>query len=110
MMTNPDELLGRAVRRLLTGQGTIFLTWDAKEAKYSAAVVTEAGTKHHEADCPLLLVQSTLGTLKRKCCSACQESKPLTSFARAGESEEARAAACLACERQSGKRRRQRRA
>src|SRR5581483_8524390 len=98
MLPNDDEKLGRAFRQLLTGRGTIMLSWDSR-ARELEADLAHGSRRHFQADGPLLLVQTILGTIPAKVCNACRQQKPLTSFARAGESEEARAPDCFACER-----------
>jgi hypothetical protein len=99
-MISADEKLGILARRVFAGQGTGIFHWDEAQKLCSATIPSDRGPKHFEADCPLLLFQLILGIVRKKrCLGPCGEEKPLTSFARAGESEESRAAVCSACER-----------
>jgi len=100
-MLSPEEKLGKlAYTLLLHGSGTLIIHWDSETHHYSASQPGSKGPRHIEADCPLLLIQGILGCVRTKrCLGACGLDKPLTAFARAGESEESRAAVCGACER-----------
>jgi len=107
---NRDEQFGATARQFFASRRTVFLCFSPADNVYRATVVVEGGpAQHYEADCPLLLLQAVLGTMRKKVCTVCQVPKFLTSFARAGESEEARAPACLGCEREGSRERRDRR-
>lgn len=109
-MLSPEEMLGRALRRLLHGCGTLFLTWQSEasdDVKISANVVDNGVRRSIDTDDPVLLMMGILGEMKHKTCQGpCGEKKPLTAFSADKNSADGRAAICLQCERERAKKKR----